>query len=116
MQDANVHIILWGDKGDSGKKKLEGAGKNLFERASRDEFGFEAVDLGEIKKITIGHDGGFFSLSSFNYQGTGFGAGWFLEKIIVKSESLGVEWYFLCGRWLDKGQDDGKVRIFCLRA
>ena len=52
---------------DSGKRKLEGQG-NLFERAQRDSFGIECVELGAIKRITIGHDG------------SGFGSGWFLDK------------------------------------
>ncbi len=29
--------------------------------------------------------------------------------MIVKSESQHKEWYFLCGRWLDKGEDDGLI-------
>ncbi len=34
-----------------------------------------------------------------------------MDKVVVKSESLAKEWYFLCGKWLDTNQDDGKVRI-----
>ena len=43
----------------------------------------------------IGHDnkGGF--------------AGWFLDKVEIDSKSLGTRWIFPCGRWLDKGKDDG---------
>lgn len=60
--DANVFIILHGDKGDSGKRALESAGNN-FERGRVDSFGIEAFDFGELTKITIGHDGsGFFFL------------------------------------------------------
>ena len=66
--DANVHIILTGENGDSGKRKLENASRNLFgkfsgkltvniERNQIDEFGFDVVELGAITKITIGHDG-----------------------------------------------------------
>jgi len=95
--DANVFITITGENGDSGKRNLENPGRNLFERNSKDEFGFDCVDLGAIKKILIGHDG------------AGFGAGWFLDKVIVKSETLNKEYFFLCGRWLDKGQDDGKI-------
>jgi hypothetical protein len=94
--DANVYIILHGDQGDSGKRKLEAPG-NCFERGHSDNFGFEAVELGNIKKITIGHDG------------AGFGSGWFLDKVVVQSMSLKKDWYFLCGRWLDKSEDDGKI-------
>jgi hypothetical protein len=94
--DANVHVILYGENGDSGKRPLEGAG-NCFEKGRSDTFGIEAIELGTIKRITIGHDG------------TGFGSGWFLDKVIVKSFSLKKEWYFLCGKWLDKSEDDGKI-------
>lgn len=78
--DANVHIVLYGDKGSSGKRKLEvgnvccgfetsflsvlqGKG-NLFENGRTDEFGFQCIDLGIIQKIQIGHDN------------SGFGPGW----------------------------------------
>jgi hypothetical protein len=48
--------------------KLDGPG-NCFERKNTDEFQIEAVDLGELKKIRIGHDN------------SGVGPGWFLEKV-----------------------------------
>lgn len=57
--DANVYIILHGEKGDTGKRKLESGGNN-FERAKSDVFGIEAFDVGELTKITIGHDGSGF--------------------------------------------------------
>jgi len=53
--DANVHITIYGDQGDTGKRILDGPG-NLFERNEIDSFGFKLVDLGELKKIIIGHD------------------------------------------------------------
>ena len=36
-----------------------------------DQFELQAVDLGQLKRVTVGHDG------------TGRGAGWFLEKLII---------------------------------
>ena len=36
------------------------------------------------------------------HDGTGFGAGWFLDKIVISGK--GNQWYFLCGKWLDKGK------------
>ena len=88
--DANVFIILHGEKGDSGKRALESAGNN-FERGRVDTFGLEAFDFGELKKITIGHDG------------SGFGSGWFLDNVIVRDENVrNTEYKFQCGRWLDK--------------
>lgn len=56
----------------------------------------EAVTLDELERVVVGHDG------------TGPGAGWYLEKVIVKEIDLtnGREFYFPCDRWLDEGQDD----------
>ena len=68
--DANVFIELKGANGTSGRRKLEGHG-NCFERAQRDEFTLECVDLGELASVLIGHD---------NF---GIGAAWFLDKVRV---------------------------------
>jgi len=46
----------------TGKKVLDSG--NLFERKQTDVFGFQAIDLGEIKKILIGHD-----ITGFGHQG-----------------------------------------------
>lgn len=94
--DANVYLTIYGANGDSGQRKLEGPG-NLFERAQTDTFGFDLVDLGELKKITIGHDN------------SGFGPSWFLDKVVITRESDEKKWYFLCGRWLSKSEDDGQI-------
>jgi lipoxygenase homology domain-containing protein 1 len=88
--DANVFVILHGPDGDTGKRNLESAGNN-FERGNADVFGIEAFDVGELTKITIGHDG------------SGFGSGWFLDNVVVRDETLhNKEYKFQCGRWLDK--------------
>ena len=94
--DANVFVQLFGQNGDSGERKLESSGNN-FERGHTDVFGIEAVDLGELTRLRVGHDG------------SGFGSGWFLDNIVVKEEKSGKEWVFNCGRWLDKGEDDGQI-------
>lgn len=84
--------------------------------ACTDVFGVETSDLGNINKIKIGHDG------------KGFGSGWFLDKVLpfnLRIEGKGnllifvqvyvinpiskQEWVFLCGRWLDTTEDDGKT-------
>jgi hypothetical protein len=78
-----------------------------------DEFGFECEDLGELQKIVIGHDN------------SGFGGAWFLDKVVVTSHlpetttstssssgdnnSNTKQYFFLCGRWLAKNEDDGKI-------
>ena len=32
-----------------------------------------------------------------------------LDKVEIDAPSLGMKWYFSCGRWLDKGEDDGQI-------
>ena len=60
-----------------------------------------AVSLDELSKIEVGHDG------------VGYGAGWFLERIIVR-EKIGDntknEYVFPCSRWLDDHEDDKKTK------
>ncbi|XP_078666046.1 lipoxygenase homology domain-containing protein 1-like isoform X1 [Branchiostoma floridae x Branchiostoma belcheri] len=97
--DANVYTILYGENDDTGIMQLKTSknNSNKFERNQLDEFTLEGVDIGDLKKIKIWHDnkGGF--------------AGWFLESVEINAPSLGQKWFFPCGRWLDKGQDDGKL-------
>lgn len=39
----------------------------------------------------------------------GGSAGWFLDWVEIDAPSLGQKLRFPCGRWLDKGEDDGAV-------
>ena len=94
--DANVFIELFGENGTTGKRKLEGQANN-FERSQTDKFSLSAVELGNLKSINICHDN------------SGFGSGWFLEKVVVRNPKNGKEWYFLCGRWLATDEDDGLI-------
>jgi len=63
--DANVYIVLIGDKGKSGKLPLKSseAGGNKFERAQTDVFYLEMSDLGKLKKLLLGYDGSGNSLT-----------------------------------------------------
>uniref|UniRef100_A0A3P8UHJ0 Lipoxygenase homology PLAT domains 1 n=1 Tax=Cynoglossus semilaevis TaxID=244447 RepID=A0A3P8UHJ0_CYNSE len=96
--DANVFMILYGTKDDTGIINLRASKthKNKFERGMIDEFTVEAVDLGPLKKLRIGH----------NNCGS---AGWFLDWVEVDAPSMGQKLRFPCGRWLDKGEDDGVI-------
>lgn len=64
--DANVHLKIYGEKGDTGMLRLEHSENtsNKFERGRQDLFKIEAEDIGRIEKIRIGHDG------------KGIGSGW----------------------------------------
>ncbi|KAH9502609.1 Lipoxygenase y domain-containing protein 1 [Bulinus truncatus] len=69
--DANVYIIIQGDKGKTKKLFLDDA-KNNFERGMTDKFLVETFNTGIITSIYIGHDN------------AGPGAGWFCEDVTVR--------------------------------
>ncbi|XP_030048769.1 lipoxygenase homology domain-containing protein 1 [Microcaecilia unicolor] len=100
--DANVFLILYGEKDDTGFINLKASktNKNKFERGKTDVFTVEAVDIGELKKIKIGHDN------------KGGSAGWFLDWVEIDAPSLGKCIRFPCGRWLDKSEDDGAIERY----
>ena len=50
---------------------------------------------GDLTKIRIEHDN------------SGFGAGWFLEKVEVVNMASNRTWLFPCNQWLDKKRGDG---------
>ncbi|XP_070707153.1 lipoxygenase homology domain-containing protein 1 [Pempheris klunzingeri] len=97
--DANVFMILFGAKDDTGIINLKASKthKNKFERGMIDEFTVEAVDIGPLRKLRIEHDN------------CGGSAGWFLDWVEIDAQSLGQKLRFPCGRWLDKGEDDGAI-------
>jgi hypothetical protein len=80
--DATVFIQLFGDKNDSGKITLETSktNRNKFERGQTDVFEIKESDVGDLRKVRIGHDG------------RGPGAGWHLKEIIIDAPRLGKKW------------------------
>uniref|UniRef100_A0A9J8ARP5 Lipoxygenase homology domains 1a n=1 Tax=Cyprinus carpio carpio TaxID=630221 RepID=A0A9J8ARP5_CYPCA len=97
--DANVYAILYGTKDDTGLINLKASKNhsNKFELGMIEEFTIEAVDIGKLKRIRIGHDN------------AGAYPGWFLDWVEIDAPSLGQLLRFPCGRWLDKGKDDGAI-------
>ncbi|KAK2194040.1 hypothetical protein NP493_3g07026 [Ridgeia piscesae] len=94
--DADVFITMFGDLGDSGERRLD-TSKNNFERAQQDEFVLECPSLGTLHRVRISHDN------------SGFGPGWFLDKIIVDDTSQNRVYEFPCQRWLAENEDDGNI-------
>ena len=92
--DANVFINLFGEYGDTGKRQLSKKFKDLFERNQVDDFKIEALDLGPLTKLQIEHDN------------KGFGAGWFLEKVVITNMADNTTTQFPCSQWLDKKKGD----------
>ena len=88
-------------------------------------FGFEVPDLGDLKKIRIGHDdSGFGSgeslLCVWIHHKLNFGWHWiysefqdgFLDKVIITKMSTSEEIFFNCGKWL--ATVSSFLLIFCV--
>uniref|UniRef100_A0A3Q2ZDP0 Lipoxygenase homology PLAT domains 1b n=1 Tax=Kryptolebias marmoratus TaxID=37003 RepID=A0A3Q2ZDP0_KRYMA len=95
--DANVFITIYGVNGDSGRRQLRQKFRNLFERGKTDRFVLEMLDLGELLRVKVEHDG-----SSSN-------CGWFLECVEVTNTANSVTTIFQCGKWLDAQKADGQI-------
>nr|XP_040124039.1 oxygen-regulated protein 1 [Ictidomys tridecemlineatus] len=84
---ANVYISIYGKKGDTGSRQLFRSKNSCkFLRGQTDAFFLEAVHLGDLYKIVIGHNG--------------LGPGKALPQ---------KRMHFSFHRWLDQGEDDGKI-------
>nr|XP_036292831.1 oxygen-regulated protein 1 isoform X2 [Pipistrellus kuhlii] len=95
---ANVYISIYGKKGDTGSRQLFRSKSSInFLRGQTDTFSLEAVHLGDLYKIVMGHDG------------LGPGNGWFLDDVVIRDPTTNHEYAFFCHRWLDQGEDDGKI-------
>ncbi|CAH3045073.1 unnamed protein product [Porites lobata] len=95
--DANVMITIFGEEGDSGERRLDNDSNN-FENGQKDSFPVScATSLGRLTKIRIGHDN------------TGFGAAWFLDKVVIEDSKTGETVEFPCQRWFATSEDDGKI-------
>ncbi|KAM9387408.1 LOW QUALITY PROTEIN: oxygen-regulated protein 1 [Phaethornis superciliosus] len=96
--EADVFISVYGERGDTGSRQLLRSQKpKKFLKGQTDIFAVEAVHLGHLYKIVMGHNG------------LGSGNGWFLDKVVIKDTITGLDYTFLCHRWLDQGQDDGNI-------
>ncbi|XP_029443046.1 lipoxygenase homology domain-containing protein 1-like [Rhinatrema bivittatum] len=97
---ANVYLTLYGERGDTGARKLQRPlrKKEIFQRNQTDSFLMEAVSLNQLKKIIIGHDG------------VGYGAGMYLKMVTVQeSQDSDTEWIFPCWKWLDSHLRSGQT-------
>ncbi|KAM9102483.1 lipoxygenase homology domain-containing protein 1 [Sarcophilus harrisii] len=93
--DANIMITIFGANGDTGKRELTRRLRNLFERGRTDRFFLETLELGELRKVRLEHDG------------KGPSSGWLVERVEVTNTSNGVATIFACGKWLDPKKGDG---------
>uniref|UniRef100_A0A8C3KBT5 Oxygen-regulated protein 1 n=1 Tax=Calidris pygmaea TaxID=425635 RepID=A0A8C3KBT5_9CHAR len=85
--EADVYISVYGERGDTGSRQLLRSQKpKKFLKGQTDIFAVEAVHLGHLYKIVIGHNG------------LGSGNGWFLDKVVVKDPITDLDYTFLCHR------------------
>ena len=94
--DANVSIELFGEASSSGRRPLE-TSRNNFERGREDTFFIDTVELGELRRVDIGHDN------------AGIGGGWHLAQVCVTNENSGDYTSFPCDQWLTK--EDGTLDV-----
>ena len=73
-------------QGSSGSKKLNTLA-NDFERGKVDKFVLESLEIGNIERIEISHDG------------SGIGSAWFLSYVIVDCPDTTKKYYFYADQW-----------------
>ncbi|GMH36686.1 hypothetical protein BSKO_04559 [Bryopsis sp. KO-2023] len=86
--DANVFLQLIGSDRQSQETKLS-AGKEAFERGTKDKFQMKLPNVGEIKELKLRHDG-----KTANDA-------WRPEMVVIKDAKTGMEYFFQCDEWLD---------------
>jgi len=92
--DARIEITVIGDKGEFGPRKLDDR-RNNFERGQEDEFDVEDMDVGDIRRIVIGHDNSWA------------GSAWHLQQVEIFHPGQDRTYYFPCDRWLEKSKVSG---------
>jgi hypothetical protein len=95
--NANAFIRLIGQQMSTERINLELQSANRYEPGKTQIFAIEAIDVGKIERLEIGHDG----LSKES--------GWLVKTIEVNVPTQGQKYCFVCGKWLAKGREDGKT-------
>ena len=94
--DAEVFVNIIGSKGDTGEIHIESQKKD-FENGDTNTFNVYGRDVGKVKKLKVWHDG------------TGHGAGWYLESAAVTNKRSWKHWEFPCDQWMDVKKGDGSL-------
>ncbi|NXU53866.1 LOXH1 protein, partial [Turnix velox] len=93
--DADVFITVFGELGDSCKRRLR---HSNFEKGQVCISEMRALDLGQLTKVLVEH------------HNVGYGAGWYLDKIVIhESGKTDGQYAFLCQQWLDSGVGDAQT-------
>ncbi|UJR26007.1 hypothetical protein I4U23_007353 [Adineta vaga] len=98
--DANVYLIIHGERGDSETIQLQSSqtNKDLFENGNTDVFIQFLPPLGKIKGATLWHTGDKSQ-------------GWYVDNLLLTNETLNKTTFFPVQRWLDADQFDKKTKI-----
>ncbi|CAF2130421.1 unnamed protein product [Rotaria magnacalcarata] len=97
--DANVSIILFGTLGNTGSLLLKQKGQRSFQRGGVDEFIFECLELGKLKKLHIKH------------RNSALSSDWFLDKIEVINMDTNEKVSFPCKQGLGRKHEDYEVQL-----
>uniref|UniRef100_A0A803XVX6 PLAT domain-containing protein n=2 Tax=Meleagris gallopavo TaxID=9103 RepID=A0A803XVX6_MELGA len=93
--DADIFITIFGEQGDSCKRRLR---HSCFEKGQVSISEVRAVDLGQLSKVLVEH------------SNVGYGAGWYLDRIVIhESGKNDSQYIFLCQQWLDSGVGDAQM-------
>ena len=106
--DTGVYVALFGSNGDTGKREL--ATKNAaesFNRGQINTFKLRSVDVGDIAKVTIGHDN-TSRTSEAPDEVPDQETKWQLDKVVVTKRG-GEPVTFGCAEWLDAGSGDKRI-------
>ncbi|KAM7431809.1 hypothetical protein ABFA07_017661 [Porites harrisoni] len=89
--NANVHIIIMGEEGDTSEINLDDYSRNDFERGAVDDFQYSAEDVGVVTGFQVKRD-------TFNPYGVN--PDWHFDTIGVKRVSAEEYLTFHFGDWL----------------
>ncbi|XP_028399626.1 lipoxygenase homology domain-containing protein 1-like isoform X2 [Dendronephthya gigantea] len=92
--EAVPYIQIFGERGDTGVIELRKEANSGFVRGKTDFFNVDAVDVGKIEKIRVGHDG------------QGYDGGWFLEEVVLDCPQHGEHLIFPAHCWLSDVETD----------
>lgn len=94
---AQAFIRLFGEskKQRTERIKLQLAQKSCFQPGSSENFQIEALNIGELRQIEIGHDG------------AGPNESWFIKYIEINDPIKGKNYFITCNSWLSTVKDDG---------
>ena len=98
--DANVYMILYGTEQTTDQLWMKNSlthKNDKFENGNVDRFEHKLMDVGDIKKIRLGHDD------------SGPGPAWYVDHVEVEAPRLGRKWKFPVNAWFDKSKGDRKI-------